>query len=256
MKKRIIAILLAALTLSCCFALNAFAAKTPSLLVDEADVLTDAEEIDLRAELETLSDKREVDFVFVTVESLGGEDPGDFAEAYFHDNGYGRGEDKDGVMLLFSAEVVDGGRDYYIYYSGICFDAINDDVESVKSAVVGYLKNDDFVKAVYEFTEESARLLDIEINGAPFAFGKSLIISLVIGFVIALISVSVMKGKLKSVRFQSGASTYQKVGSLMITNSRDVFLYRNVTRRARPKSTSGGGAHGGGSRSGGSGGKC
>lgn len=256
MKKRIIAILFAILTLSSCFSLTAFAVDSSPLLVDEADVLTDAEETDLRMELENLSDIWEIDFIFVTVESLGGEDPGDFAEAYYWNNGYGQGEDKDGVMLLFSAEVVDGGRDYYIYYSGICYDAIDDDVESVKNAIVGYLKADDFTGAVYKFTNECAKLLNIEIKGAPFAFGKSLIISLVIGFVIALISVSVMKGKLKSVHFQRGAANYQKAGSMYISDSRDIYLYRTVTSRPRPQSNSGSSSGGGGSRSGGSGGKC
>lgn len=256
MKRRIVAIL--AVFIMCAFCtVTAFAAGTPARVVDEADVLTAGEEQALKTKLDNLSEKHKVDFVVVTVESLGGEDCGDFTADYFIDNGYGQGADKDGVMLLFSAEVVDGGRDYYIYYSGIGFDAINNEVEDVKDAIVGYLRNDDFVEAFNTFADECDSLIDIEINGEPFAFFKSLLISVAIGFGVSFVSVTAMKSQLKSVRMQKGATNYVKAGSLNITNSRDIFLYRSVTKRARPKSNSGGGSRSsGGSRSGGSGGKC
>ena len=252
--KRIIAALLTVILLCALCSSVAFASSHPSRVVDGADVLTDSEKNSLASKLDGISAEYSVDIAVVTVESLGGESPAYFTESYFRDNGYGLGDDKDGIMLLFSAEVVDGGRDYYIYYSGVGYDAVNNDVEDLKDAIVGYLKSDDFVSAFDTFADECENYVDIEINGAPFNAIKSLIISLVIGFIIALISVSVMKGKLKSVRFQTGAANYQVAGSLRITDSRDVFLYRNVVRRARPQNTSGGG--GGGSRSGGSGGKC
>lgn len=252
MKKTIYLFL--ALTFLCTFCITA-SASTPLRVVDGADVLTSAEENALLSKLDAISGKYSVDLAVVTVESLGGESPEAFTEDYFNSNGYGIGTDDSGIMLLFSAEVVDGGRDYYVYYSGIGYDALNSDVEDLKDAIVGYLRDDDFVNAFDTFAEECQWYLDVEINGVPFNVGKSLIVSLVIGFIIALISVSVMKGKLKSVHFRHEAANYQVAGSLKITDSRDIFLYRNVTRRARPQNNSGG-SRGGGSRSGGSGGKC
>jgi len=253
--KKIMYLFLAVIVL-CSLSLTAGASATPSRVVDGADVLTANEESSLLARLNGISDKYSVDVAVVTVESLDGESPSDFTEGYFKSKGYGIGEDNSGVMLLFSAEVVDGGRDYYIYYSGIGYDAVSDNVEELKEDVVGYLKNDDFVSAFNTFADECEGYINVEINGAPFNFGKSLIVSLVIGFIVALISVSVMKGKLKSVHFQSEAANYQVAGSLKISDSRDIFLYRTVTKRARPQNTSGGARSGGGSRSGGSGGKC
>lgn len=253
MTKRLIAFL-AVLLIFVFGSVTVFAAEHPSRVADGADVLTVAEENALKEKLDAISEKYGVDVAVVTVESLGGETPYNFTQSYYLDNGYGIGEEKDGVMLLFSAEVVDGGRDYFVFYKGVGYDALDDDVEDVKSAIVGYLKNDNFVKAFDTFANECEYYIDVEINGVPFNPLMSLGISLGIGFIIALISVSVMKGKLKSVRFQTGASTYQKHGSLKITNSKDIYLYRTVTRTARPKSTSSGG--GGGSRVGGSGGKC
>lgn len=247
--KRIIALFTVILMFTLC-TLTVFAAEAPIRLIDDADVLDSDEESTLIAKLDSISEKYDVDVAVVTVPSLDGETPEDFAEWCYDNAGYG----EDGIMLLFSAEVVDGGRDYYVYYKGIGYDAADGNVESIKDAVVGYLKDDEFVEAFDTFADECEHYLDIEINGAPFNFGKSLIVSLVIGFIIAFIAVSVMKGKLKSVSFQRGAMNYQKAGSFKLTASKDIFLYRKVTRVAKPKNNTSG--SGGGSRSGGSGGKC
>lgn len=55
-------------------------------------------------------------------------------------------------------------------------------------------------------------------------------LSLIIGFLIALIVVGNMKGKLKTVRAQNKADGYVKKDSMNLTDSRDLFLYRTLTR--------------------------
>ena len=57
----------------------------------------------------------------------------------------------------------------------------------------------------------------------------------VIGIVVAFIVTLIMKGQLKSVHQQKAASNYVVDGSFRLTGRSDVFLYRNVTRRERPK---------------------
>lgn len=56
----------------------------------------------------------------------------------------------------------------------------------------------------------------------PLSF-KYIPISLGIGLVIALIAVSVMKSKLKTVRYKAEANSYVRPGSMNITVSRDLF---------------------------------
>ena len=253
MKKRIIAILIALVLCALCSA-TVFAAGTTYRLVDDADVLTDSEEASLASRLDAISKKYKVDVIVVTVKSLNGKSSDAFASSYYRDNGLGYGKGKDGVMLLFSAEVVDGGRDFLLYTNGVGDDAVGDYLDRINSKIVGYLKSDNFVKAFDVYATECENYIDIEVNGAPFNFFTNLLISLAVGFVIALIVTSVMRGKLKSVRRQANASNYLKSGSFKVTTSRDIFLYRTVTRHARPKSNSSGG--GGGSRSRSSGGKC
>ena len=62
-----------------------------------------------------------------------------------------------------------------------------------------------------------------------------ILICIAIGIVAAIIVTGIMKSQLKSVRPQNAAGSYVVEGSFQLTHSRDLFLYRNVTRHARPK---------------------
>ena len=57
-----------------------------------------------------------------------------------------------------------------------------------------------------------------------------LFLALGIGLVLAWVVVSVMKSQLRSVAFQENAASYVREGSMNLTNSRELFLYRNVQR--------------------------
>ena len=67
-------------------------------------------------------------------------------------------------------------------------------------------------------------------------------VSLVLGFLIALIVVACMKAKLKTVRPATRAADYVRRDSLSLSDSRDLFLYSNVTKtRIQQESSSSGG---------------
>ena len=63
-----------------------------------------------------------------------------------------------------------------------------------------------------------------------------LLISLIIGVAIGFVVVSVLKGQLRSVHRQSGASGYLTEGSLVLRIRQDRYLYENTTRTPKPKS--------------------
>ena len=72
------------------------------------------------------------------------------------------------------------------------------------------------------------------------------VIALVAGLLIAAIYTASLKGQLKSVQAQRAAASYVKNGSLNVTNSRDFFLYRHVSRTEKSSSSdsrSGSGTH-------------
>lgn len=95
--------------------------------------------------------------------------------------------------------------------------------------------------AYIEFFEDGTGTIDLMGETEDFEWEDDTIF---------LIPMSVLKGQLKSVRMQNAATSYVRPNSMQLTQERDLFLYRNVTRTARPKNNSGsGGSSGGGSHS-------
>ena len=218
-------------------------------IVDKADLLTEAEERTLEARLERIADSYGVDVAIVTVDRSYGDDKEEYAEWLYLTYGYGNGNDRDGILLLIDMDPYNRG--WAIYGHGLGADAMpHNQIMKLGDAMTPDLQAGDFAAAFHLFADSCEARINIAINGEPFALGKSLLISLVIGFVIALIVTGIMRGKLKSVRAQHAASNYVRQGSMHLTQSYELYLYKTVTRRARPKSTSsGGGSRSSGSRS-------
>ena len=63
----------------------------------------------------------------------------------------------------------------------------------------------------------------------------NIVVGVLIGIVIAVIVMLVHKSKLRSVRMQHAAANYIKQGSFKLTASRDIYLYKRVERREKPK---------------------
>lgn len=225
MNKRIVA-LLTVLVLCVLSGVNVFAAEHPPFVVDEANLLTEGEENSLLTKLNALNKEYELDIVVLTVNSIGGSDIVAFADDYYDYNGYG----KNGAIIVVAVE--EGER--YVSTCGSCIDEI--DITALGDEISYYLNEGKYYKAFSAFA-------DFVDEAYAFDFAMSIIISLAIGIVIALIVTGSMKGQLKSVRMQSGAANYVKANSLNITDSRDIYLYRTVTRVKRETSSNGGGTH-------------
>lgn len=65
---------------------------------------------------------------------------------------------------------------------------------------------------------------------------KAVLIAVGLGFIPAIITVSVMKRQLQSVRFQPTATKYVRSGSFELTSKADIFRYSTVTKTERPGS--------------------
>lgn len=214
-------------------------------VVDGADLITDEEEASLEARVEMLLDEYEMHIVIVTVSDLGYDTAYSYADSYYHENGYGYGKDKSGILLLLAMD----SRDYYIYTYGEAENKFGDsELTQVEDAILPYFGEDRFYDGFVAY-------IDACDNVLTFDFFGSLLIASVIGIVISLIIVLVMKSKLKSVRPQKNASNYVRNGSFMLTKDLDLYLYRTITRIKRAETNSGSRSSGGGSRGGGRGGK-
>lgn len=239
--KRVFSVFLA-LILCAMLAVSVSAAQLPRL-VDAADLLSDSQETELLQRLDRVSQELQCDVVIVTMESLGGYTPEQVAYACYDQYEFGYGGNRDGVLLLLSM----AERDWMILCNGFADIAITQsESDDMGDQIVEELSAGEYMEAFLEFVSLCQYEIDGERNGFPFNFGLSLLISLVIGFAVAFIATGVMRSQLKSVRSQTGAREYTKPGSMQLTRSTDLFLYRTLDRTRKPQQTSSGSRGGGG----------
>lgn len=252
MKKFIAVLFCLLITLSLCVTVSAdeiLSERLQPRLVDGADILTDSEEAQLLSKLDKASEELQFDIAIATSYGLS-DYIRDVADDYYDYNGFGFGPDADGCVLLVDME----GRDWWISTCGYGITALTDaGIEYIGDQFESDLSNgyyydgfETYVTLVEDFVIQSR-------TGEPYDSGNlpkepynwffGIVVSLGVGFVIALIAVLVMKGQLKSVKRQAAAHDYLVPGSMNVTTSRDIFLYRNVTRRAKPKESSGSSTH-------------
>ena len=210
-------------------------------MFDDADLLSDSEEAALQSRLLDISHTYNAQIVVATIASMDGGDIDSFVDYLYDTMGFGYGENHDGVLLLVCMDP----REYRILSNGFAGVAIDPaDISEIGEEIVEDLSEGDYAEAFHEFAEECAYYLNGHTNGFPFDAGKSLATSLIIGVVIGLIVAFVLKGQLKSVHSQSRAQEYVKHGSMHVNLSNDMFLYRTVTRTAKPKNNSSGSSGG------------
>ena len=82
--------------------------RTLDLVEDYADVLTNSEEAVLIAKLEALGSAYDIEIGAITVDSYEGKDPQDFADDFYDYNGYGYGNNDDGLIVVFNYEIIKG----------------------------------------------------------------------------------------------------------------------------------------------------
>ena len=220
-----------------------FAASEFSLVLDEADLLTDEEESQLLDKLEAITGEYNLEVAVATVESKEGNEMNFFTDHFFDENGYGTGENHDGILFMVSI----GDREWHITTHGYGMTAFNDDgLAYLKENVEPLLKDENFYGAFDTYADLCQDLLEMAANGEPYTEPFSsiwILISLGIGLVLAFLCTMGMRAQLKSVRTQDSAVDYVRQGSMELTRSNDIFLYHTVTKTAKPKdsdSSSGG----------------
>ena len=227
--------------------------RTLPLVVDNADVLTDAEEADFTAKLEELGGKYDLEIGILTVDTYEGKDGQAFADDFYDYNGYGYGENDDGLMIVFNTGKEDGTRNITLTTHGTAIDYITDLERDVMfEMMITELSSGEYAAAFETFISEADSSIDPSI---PVFF---IPLSVVIGFALAFLIVKIQASKLKTVRQQVNAADY--VGNVQLTYQSDNFIYRNVSKVKRASESSGGSSgssthtsssgrtHGGGSR--------
>ncbi|MBE6599192.1 MAG: TPM domain-containing protein, partial [Ruminococcaceae bacterium] len=204
------------------------------------DVLTDSEEAMLLAMLDETSERQQIDIVICTTPSTNGYSAMDYADNFFEDYHYGMGEERDCILLMISME----GSSWHITTAGYGITAVTDvGIEYIGERIVPLMSEGEFADAFSEYISICDRFTDMARGGDPydadnipkgsFPAVRNLLISLVIGIVGAWFITGKQKAQLKSVKMQNDAKSYTKEGSLAISESRDFFLYKSVTKSER-----------------------
>ncbi len=224
---------------------------------DQMGVLTEIEETVLAELLEESYQKYDMQVMLITTKSTSysiySEDSA-FAAAksqaeLFYMNTNGLSSNQNGVVLVYYE--FKGYRGLYIAPFGELSDIYTESkTDSVLDDIEDYFKrgSTEPYKGFEKFIFSNEKVWEKRDTPSPL----TIVIALGIAMVIAFIIVSSMKAKLKTVKSQPYANEYLKNDSFKLVNSRDIFLYRSITRvKINRNNGSGGSRSSGGSRGGG-----
>lgn len=179
--------------------------------------------------LKELSEKYSIG-VYVAVTSEYSGDITSCADRFYAD----RNLVSDGILLYIDPIV----REYSIYVHNNAQDIFNSDaLDYIEDSILPSLEESNYSSAIFEFEDSVETILQLYSEGepykAPYDAVTFIIISIIIGVVVGFITVSVLKSNMKTVCFNDSARSYTVDGSFKLNNSRDIFLYRTVTRVKR-----------------------
>ena len=227
-----------------------------SRVLDLASVISASDLDKLNTYADSISEQYKCDVAAVFVESTSPKDTQAYADDFYDENGFGYGENDDGILLLIAVK----DRRYAISTHGYGITAFSDpDLDALTGRFIGYLSGGNWSDAALEFITGCGEILYRKTyapqNTAFSAPPKTLdpisllLINIAAGSTIGFIAVASMKSKHRSVKKQTEAFSYLREGSFKLTYSNDRFINStlNRIRRPEPQNRSPSGYSGGGS---------
>ena len=210
-------------------------------VIDDAGLIKASDEKKLDKKIKNIQ-KDKFDVVILTVKSLDGKSAQDYADDYYDNNDYGLDNEKSGVLFLVSK----GDRKYHISTKGAGIKAFTDyGIGRIMEEIKPYLSDGDYFNACDEFLNITKNFVKAYKDGTPYdtdnPYNEEIdyvileVIALVIAFVIALISVGIMRLRMNTAKPKGTAMEYIKKGSFKLTSEKDIFMYSTVTKTAKPK---------------------
>ncbi len=212
-------------------------------IYDYANLFTEEQLQSLSKKLIDTGEKRKMDLVIVTTDETKGRSSMEYADDFFDYNGFGFGDQNDGVLLLIDME----HRTAWISTTGKAISIINSDrIDKILDKVAPPLTDGDYEKSCLAFVNKTNHyLLDNQ-----FISPQTFLIFVGISLAVGAIGAAIMAASNRLVKKGTQAGAYLS-SEMALTGHSDTFLHSSVTRTAIPKNTSSGG--GGGSHSGSSG---
>lgn len=211
---------------------------------DDAYLLSESEKYQLEEKIESYKKQYQIDFVIYTTNEYYAGDVRYAAADYYDYNGY-RSE---GVLLYINM----ANREYFVLTTGdnTIYRITDYAIEKMNDGLGDRLSDGDYFKAMNHYLDSIAYYLDFyNETHSPYDYNNhktqseklndALLFSGIIAAAVTLIFTVIMVSQLKSIKAQRNASAYSVNGRSFlkadITKSRDMFLYRTVTRVPIPK---------------------
>ena len=204
--------------------------RTLPLVVDQANIIPDDVEAALIERCDTIAEEYKMEVAIVTASDFGGLIAEAYADDFYDFNGYGYGENDDGMLVVYKPGE-EGEREIWITThgngSGVFFEGIR---EGIIADMKDYLIAEDYDKAFNMYLDRAEEQLK---PGTPVIW---LFVLALVGAVVGLLITGSMTAKNKSVVAQNQAKVYTRQGSMMVTGAQDVYAYSFVD--TTPKQTS------------------
>ena len=226
MKKRLYSLLLCLLIVSAL--ILPVCAKNAEVL-DVASVMSVEDAAALSQRLPAFRENYGLTVVILTVPDLMDQPIEAFADNYYDNNRY----DENGVLFMVDMD----SRQWHISTSGTAIDLLSDgDLMQIEEAVIPFFSEGKFFEGFSRFLDILPSCLAEEASGSGFG------LSLLIGAVIAGITVLILRSTMNTKKAQRGASCYEVEGSYRLLRHQDLFLYSQVSKQAKPQPNSNSGS--------------
>lgn len=234
-------------------------------VVDQADILSDQENLELEAVAKELSESSGCDVLIAAVTDMDGYSAGDYAAMLNTGNWW---DSDNAVLFLLAMEE----REWYIATFGDAIYTFTDyGLDMLGEAAVGSFSDGNYYEgfAVYlallpEYFEarQDSKPIDNNFYDPGYrnevvyyppiqrrSFWSVLPVSLLIGLAAATISLFAMRSAMNTKRRQHSAGDYLKSGTYHLRTRQDIFLYSNLSKTRRQQNSGGPGGHRGGGSS-------
>ncbi len=207
--------------------------RTLPLVVDNADLLFEDEEKALLERCEAFTAEYEMEIAVVTINDLQGMTAESYADDFYDYNGYGYGENDDGILVLFLTGG-EGERELHITTHGEGSSEFHDTVREEMYVIMrDLLIVEDYNGAFNAFLDKA------ESSMKPYVSPTLLITFVLFGVVGGLIVTTHMTSKNYTV-YQRDATRYERSGSLELVKHRDLLINTHTQRIPKANSNNGG----------------
>lgn len=221
-------------------------------IYDFANLFTNTEESNLYTLINDFITNYNLDMVIVTINNNNKSSAMEYADDFYDYNDFGKGSTFDGLLFLIDMDT----REMWISTTGQAILIYNDNrIDTILDNAYTHISSQKYFECAKSFIVKSSYFAKkgipsnnkdytIDSNGdyvkksSSFLESFPILPSLIISFILSLITVLVARSKHKTIKKATEANNYLIKNSINITNKTDNFISTNTTKVYDPPSSS------------------